>query len=173
MYRYLWCYWDCLIHRSLAFSLLCLEPWVFGETWICRLCLPDPPVIWLPDGFSQWEALTRGGWEMPGHFSPFFTVLGGISSSSDVPSIASFPAVQDCGTHFFRMTSVPGIQEHHILSSTLLPQDSSDLMLLIPQLPHCSLFGLWAPSLSLKPMFYIKFPLLWILRVFFVFLIML
>lgn len=79
---------------------------------------------------------------MPGHFSPFLTVLGGISSSSDVPSIAPFPAVQDCDTRFFRMTSVPGIQEHHILSSTLLPQDGGDLMLLIPRLPHCSLFGL-------------------------------
>lgn len=76
-------------------------------------------------------------------FSLFFTVSwylsGGISS--DVPSIAPFTTAQDCGTQFFRMPSVPGIQEHDILSSIMLPQDGNDLMLLIPQLPPCPLFG--------------------------------
>lgn len=93
---------------------------------------------------------------------------GGISS--DVPSIAPFTAAQDCGTQFFRMLSVPGIQEHDILSSITLPQDGNDLMLLIPQLPPCPLFGFWTPLVPLKPIFYIEFPLLWILKVVSVFL---
>ena len=69
-------------------------------------------------------------------FFSLFTVSWYLSGGiSDVPSIAPFTAAQDCGTQFFRMPSVPGIQEHDILSSITLPQDANDLMLLIPQLP--------------------------------------
>ena len=138
--------------------------------------------ILLPIGFQMGHVSAHGrhqredgkrhkGMFLPSLLSPFFTC---IFSSSHVPSIVSFPAVRDhCAAGLFGMTSVPGILGHHFLLLPLLPHEGGGLLILIPRLPHCSPFDFWASSLPLKPMPCIKCPQLSVLRVVFVFLVML
>ena len=104
-------------------------------------------------------------------FFSLFTVSWYLSGViRDIPSTAPFTAAQDCGTQFFRMPSVPGIQEHDILFNHAA---SGCKWLDVANSPVASfpLFGFWTPSVPLKPIFYFEFPLLWILKVVSVFLV--